>query len=52
MWRLDLNFFLSFLTLMSVLYDDVQMDQQTTRNTKVLKFMQSLAIHLGLNITI
>ena len=26
--------------LMSVLYDDVQMDQLTARNTKVLTFMR------------
>ena len=38
-------------TLMSVLYCDIQMDQQTARNTKVLKFMRSLSRYLGLNIT-
>ena len=31
---------------MSVLYSDVQMDQETARNTKVLKLMQSLSKYL------
>ena len=30
-------------SLMPGLYDDVQMDQQTARNTKVLTFMWSLS---------
>ena len=43
-------FFCIFLIfyLMSVLYDDVQMDQFTARNTKVLTFMQSLSRSLCL----
>ena len=32
-------FFFLFLTLMSVLYDDDQMDQKTARNTNNLKFI-------------
>ena len=43
LWRLHLFI---FLTLMSVLYDDVQMDHQTARDTKVLKCMRSLSRYL------
>ena len=45
LWRLDLK---KCWTLISVLYYDVQMDQQTARDTKVLKFMQSLSRNLWL----
>ena len=34
---------------MSVLYDDVQMEQLTARNTKVLIFMRSLDIYDSIN---
>ena len=34
------------LTLMSVLYNDVQKGQETARNAKVLKLMQSLSRNL------
>ena len=37
---------------MSVLYYDVQVDQQTAGDTKVLKFMQWLSRYQQLNISI
>ena len=36
---------------MSVLYDDVQMDQYTARNTTILQIMQPLSRYLWVNIT-